>query len=333
MAYRIHKEVVSGELDNTVRGQVTGTLSIVGCEYPVKVRLDGNFHRDIAGCRISFRNPFPDSASDFADSLDPLQYGTVGDITASRKVRVPEVPIRQFMRMKSAGLQPPEHWGNGLYIEWFSDRNGRVVIESTDYEVTVSAPEWTLSEEEDRQLSEEAEQNCEAWLHKLSTSFDEAEGGSFEVTTERLPPHAPNPLTEGKYWIRCNDLAFGVCHPLYKQCRDTFASVYNAAREGGFEDDDNGDPDVMALIEGLEKAFVRIGTSLNMLAYKQEADIDRERTAEELTFIPPVIDDAVVACDSAAAKDLLAGRSEQSRAQIFALREAIMDLIADFRTP
>jgi len=35
------------------------------------------------------------------------------------------------------------HWGNSLYLEWHSARNGRVVIEATDYELTIEPePAW-----------------------------------------------------------------------------------------------------------------------------------------------------------------------------------------------
>jgi hypothetical protein len=40
---------------------------------------------------------------------------------------------------------------NSLYLEWFSEANGRVVIESADYELNISAPEWRMTPEEDEQ--------------------------------------------------------------------------------------------------------------------------------------------------------------------------------------
>ena len=32
---------------------------------------------------------------------------------------------------------PPEHIANVLYLEWFSQSNGRIVIETTDYNLTI----------------------------------------------------------------------------------------------------------------------------------------------------------------------------------------------------
>ena len=34
--------------------------------------------------------------------------------------------------------KPPEHLANSLYLEWFGEANGRVVVESADYELSIS---------------------------------------------------------------------------------------------------------------------------------------------------------------------------------------------------
>ena len=56
----------------------------------------------------------------------PWQFGPAGDITAARKVRVFDVPIEEAMAMYRRGETPPEHMANSLYLEWFSERSGRV---------------------------------------------------------------------------------------------------------------------------------------------------------------------------------------------------------------
>jgi hypothetical protein len=79
------------------------------------------------------------------------QTGVVGDITASRKVRVPEIPLDQIGEYYAARKPFPWHWGNSLYLEWFSMANGRVVIESASYELTVvGEAAWEMTEEEER---------------------------------------------------------------------------------------------------------------------------------------------------------------------------------------
>ena len=42
--------------------------------------------------------------------------------------------MEQALEMIDRCEKPPEHMANCLYLEWFSEANGRVVIESTDYE-------------------------------------------------------------------------------------------------------------------------------------------------------------------------------------------------------
>ena len=58
--------------------------------------------------------------------------------------------------MIERGEKPPERTANALYLEWFSESHGRVVIESADYELDISAPEWRLSDAEEKQRMQEA---------------------------------------------------------------------------------------------------------------------------------------------------------------------------------
>ena len=78
----------------------------------------------------------------------PQQRGPAGDITAARKVRVFDVPIEEALAMCRRGKTPPEHTANSLYLEWFSERSGRVVIESADYRLQISEPAWRYTREE-----------------------------------------------------------------------------------------------------------------------------------------------------------------------------------------
>ncbi len=151
MAWRLHDQVVRGEIDNRTRGRVTGRIWIEGWREPLELALDGDAWRDLAGHRLLFRNPHPQKGP--TGGLSILQEGVVGDITASRKVRVPEVDVAEMMRLASAGFDYPWRWGNALYLEWFSTANGRVVIESTDYELTLDGEAaWVMTpgEEESR---------------------------------------------------------------------------------------------------------------------------------------------------------------------------------------
>lgn len=156
MAFRIHESIVRGEIDNRINGIVRGRIWVVGREKPLLLKLRGNAHRDLAGCLLSFTNPAPPIPHPHLESLAPYQFGTIGDLTASRRVRVFDIPLDQALEMLRCGENPPEHMANCLYLKWFSHRNGRVVVESTDYQLTLSAPEWQLTSEDERQRGKDA---------------------------------------------------------------------------------------------------------------------------------------------------------------------------------
>src|SRR5256885_4474750 len=147
MAFRIHDSVVRGEIDNRVKGIVRGKIWLEGRNEPVVLELKGNAWPDLAGCLLTFKNPLERLAPHEIESLHPMQRGTIGDLTASRKVRAYDIPVHEALEMLRRKEKPPEHMANCLYLEWFSETNGRVVIESTDYELNISPPEWRLSEE------------------------------------------------------------------------------------------------------------------------------------------------------------------------------------------
>lgn len=146
MALRLDTAVIRGEIDNTTRGNVRGKLWLVGREEPVILDLRGNAWRDVAGTRLTFTNPNP-VAQPAADSLQPKQTGYVGDVTASRKVKDHETATFDIPED-----EPAAEWHNALYFEWFSNENGRVFVESTGFELSISEWIWEMDEaDEDAQ--------------------------------------------------------------------------------------------------------------------------------------------------------------------------------------
>ena len=118
---------------------------------PVILELQGNACADLAGCLLIFENPLEPIPLRPDGDFNPLQRGTIGDLTASRKVRVMELPTAEAYLRKKEGLPVPEHMANSLYLEWFSQANGRVVIESADYKLKISAPRWRLTADQEDQ--------------------------------------------------------------------------------------------------------------------------------------------------------------------------------------
>ncbi len=175
MAWRIEEQLVRGEIDNRVRGRVTGRLWFLGREDPMILDLAGDAWRDIAGHLIRFTNPSPQPGS--PDALEGLafeQRGEVGDITASRRVKVPDCSMDELLDLVRAGKKFPWHWGNSLYLEWHGERNGRVVIESAGYRLEIE-PEasWRMSAAEERARREK---NDGAGLASLERLADTSQG-------------------------------------------------------------------------------------------------------------------------------------------------------------
>jgi hypothetical protein len=170
MAFRIHDSVVRGEIDNRVKGIVRGKIWVEGRPEPVILELKGNAWPDLAGCLLTFNNPDKRIPHQHLDSLHPEQKGSIGDLTASRKVRVFDIPLHEALEMIRNQQKPPEHMANSLYLEWFSQRNGRVVIESADYQLTISPPEWRMTPEEDEQRATQAA----AGMDDFMAGLDEA---------------------------------------------------------------------------------------------------------------------------------------------------------------
>lgn len=161
MAWRFHEHILRGEIDNRARGRVTGRIWLAGVEAPLVLDLRGDCAPDLAGCLLTFENSKPQPTPD--DPPSAMQHGWVGDITASQKLKVPDVPIEEFIRMKNA----PWHWANALYLEWFSEANGRLVVQTADFALNISAPAWTFSDEEYRASREASGREYIEWMEKV----------------------------------------------------------------------------------------------------------------------------------------------------------------------
>jgi hypothetical protein len=174
MALRIHDGIVRGELDNRERGVVRGRLWLHGETEPVALDLQGNACPDLAGCLLTFENLARTFALPRHTRLAALQRGAAGDLTASRKVRVPDVPLDEFLAWPEDKGQPPERLANCLYLEWFSDANGRVVLEGPDFKLTVSAPAWRLSPDEEARRQRDAEAAFSNFMQRVTEALEKA---------------------------------------------------------------------------------------------------------------------------------------------------------------
>ena len=189
MAFRIHDCVLRGEVDNRTRGLVRGEIWMEGRAEPIRLELHGNTHPDLAGCLLTFNNPRACVLHPNLESLDAVQRGRVGDMTAARKEHVFDVPFEEAYSKLNRNELPPEHIANVLYLEWFSQSNGRVVIESTDFNLTISAHEWQLTPEEDTQRANDVTQAMVDFLNKLTESIEQHKRGRKDYDEETWDEH------------------------------------------------------------------------------------------------------------------------------------------------
>jgi hypothetical protein len=204
MAWRIHEQIIRGEIDNRTRGKVTGKLWLTSHQEPVILELDGNAWRDLAGHRLTFSNPEP-KPGDTA-SFHAIQRGQVGDMTASRKARVPDCSMEEFLEYYAKREPFPWHWGNVLYLEWFSERNGRVVIEATNYALELDTePAWRMTEEEETAQAEANAAAMTGFMERMVFAASEAalETGNCEDEDDDEPQSAAEAEAEA-YDARMN---------------------------------------------------------------------------------------------------------------------------------
>lgn len=146
MAWKIDEAVTRGEIDNRIEGRTIGRIWLCGRAEPLVLNLVGDCWRDLAGTRLRFENPEPCALPD-CDILDADQAGIVGDMTASLKNKVATVDEEEVHRLYESKEEIPFEWRNTLYLEWFSEINGRVLIEATSYQMEISAHEWEMDED------------------------------------------------------------------------------------------------------------------------------------------------------------------------------------------
>ena len=184
MAWRPSEWVLEGELDNTIFGWTTGWLKLQGIEKPLQLKLAGNCHPDLAGWKFKIvrTEPIPGWAEplNHVTSIATDQSGIVGDITADQTLKHFECSDIEFVQRSYAGDPPPTTWQKALYLEWFSNKNGRVVVQST--RLAVHRQGERVFKLTDEQWAEQARQNAEEISHFMLRLGDaiETQDGSDE---------------------------------------------------------------------------------------------------------------------------------------------------------
>lgn len=176
MAWRPYENLINGELDNRIPGKVTGWIRFYRRgQRPLKVKLDlaGDFHEDIRGTLIRLTNDQPserdatqEGNDTYMEGFASVQRGDVGDITAGLSLGPWTATLaqrlmarleslweesavkgkeRELLRRKVAEVHRQHIEAGDLYypyveypyIEWYSERNGRVVLELDPSQVQI----------------------------------------------------------------------------------------------------------------------------------------------------------------------------------------------------
>jgi hypothetical protein len=145
MDVHLSNSVIGGYLTNEVPNSVTGLVHLAGNKHPLRVELQGNFLRDIAGCRIEFVNPVPHARRTVLEQMKPQQDGFVGEMSASRR-------ISRMMRKNAPPTSPAlEHSAEGLknllFLEWFNNQDQRIIVQAWHWTLRVSTRRWEVPRE------------------------------------------------------------------------------------------------------------------------------------------------------------------------------------------
>jgi hypothetical protein len=212
MAWRPYDNLIDGELDNRTPGKVTGWMRFCrNGKRPLRVSFDlaGDFHEDIRGKVIRLSNPHVsdrnaelDRRGTYMEGFSSVQNGSVGDITAGIPLGPWTDQIAQALMAQNeqswdnAGIRGAEReerrkeWSdryrehitakdlfypyvNYPYIEWYSDANGRVVLEldPSQVEVIGKDPVGKTSPEELAQNDRKREKAMASYLASLVKAF------------------------------------------------------------------------------------------------------------------------------------------------------------------
>jgi len=184
MALRIADVIQHGWIDNTTPGITKGELYILGHNDPIKLFLKGNCWRDVAGTKMEFRNTDPILDEETIAAIHYLQKGVVGDITASMKRKIPTIGVDLFEEYYAERKEIPFEWKNAIYIEWFSMANGRIVIESTNFHVTLTEHKWEMSETAESKQRLHNNQAMNQFMHLTLGMLDAEAEVDFEAQDE-----------------------------------------------------------------------------------------------------------------------------------------------------
>src|SRR5712691_8873058 len=220
MAWRPNENLLDGELSNRIPGKVTVWMRFFRRrKQPLRVALDlaGDFHEDIRGSDIVLKGDAPTDKNislerdgTYMDGFDPMQRGTVGDMTTGFPLGLwTEELARRLKTQLEINWQENGLTGTELedrrrdvaasyaakiaagelyypyvaypYLEWYSD-NGRVVLELDPPNITVIRPGTPPTEKSPQELARDRKSRAKSFGNFMHEMVESSRG-----RTVRLP--------------------------------------------------------------------------------------------------------------------------------------------------
>jgi len=206
MAWRPNEQLIEGVLDNTIPNKVTGWMKFAGMKEKVVFDLEGNFHRDIRGAKVRLTgeglSEDHEKAKSYMKGFDVLQKGKTGDMTAGR---------------------PPQDYVDYGYFEWYSEANGRCVIELEPDQVEILTQPIPACESDPISRKEQAE-NMAGFMCEIATACKLPEKRALVAGNTLAIEQAKKIVTNNK--IRGMKL-------LPKEIREQLPPLYSQDGKGG----------------------------------------------------------------------------------------------------
>jgi hypothetical protein len=207
MAWRPNEQFIEGELDNTVLGKVTGWMRFAGVPEKVIFDLVGDFHRDIRGAKVRLcgdgESANAEESAKRMEGFSMLQKGNVGDMTA--------------------GLPPYDYSPNSSYFEFYSEDNGRVVIELEPEQVVILTQPIPACESDPIDRKKQAE-NMANFLSGIAAACNIPESNALST--------ADTGAVERAKKVNANNKRRGM-KLLTKEIREQLPPLYSQEGKGG----------------------------------------------------------------------------------------------------
>ncbi len=299
MALRLADHVLSGTIDNSVKGTVSGEIRIEGLPEPLKIELQGNAQPDLAGCVLTFSNtagaiPIEE---DLIAHLNSEHRGHAGTITASERRKTYAFPEEEVLDLIGEGKSPEFTWENILYIEWFSLYSGRILIEASDFEWSVDLPRWKMTDA-DIQEQKEIADAAAGMLREFAIERFEEVNDEIQRAEDKIDPNSDDEFSWEKRFQEADKRADAFKDLLDEaetpeEMEAIFKRVYDSSDTTGKEDsekglyDDEGPRDYFALSNEIRDLCEKLQSHVDKVTTIHYTDM--EKSPESSEFLSLII--------------------------------------------